>query len=518
MFSGSLRQKLLTLIGIAQISLILVSIYSLYKIVGQSTHSIDSLGLNIEQVETISHIKAEFGKQIQEWKNTIIRGEKKEDNEKHFDAFKKSAGTIIEKSDKLKSLLPSNKAAIIEDFKNRQLDLVSKYKESHTLYLNPTNFNPKEADKFVKGKDRNVSDGLLELEKQISVESIQEAKATIKKSEQITIVILLLASAIVFTISLLYISKVVKTINDISNGLKSTFSSVINSTEKMHEVSLVLDQASHEQAASLQETTSSMEEINSMIQETTSNSLEMQKVSEAGLTAAKKGQSVIQDMLTSMRDIQDNNGSVISFVNQTNAEIARMNDMIKEIEQKTAIINDIVFQTKLLSFNASVEAARAGEQGKGFAVVAEEVGNLAKMSGDASKEISELIDKSTKTVEEIMLKTKSSIDTVEKNSLQSIEKGIAISNACSSEFSKIMENTQVVTSKIIEVTTATQEQSKGVSEVNKAVSQLDELTHKNTQLAQDCSRTADDLKNQSVELDGYVTKLMSILHGSESSV
>jgi hypothetical protein len=72
MFNGSLRQKLLIHIGIAQVSLILVSVFSLYKIVGQSTHSIDSFGMNIEQVETISHIKAEFGKQIQEWKNTQL--------------------------------------------------------------------------------------------------------------------------------------------------------------------------------------------------------------------------------------------------------------------------------------------------------------------------------------------------------------------------------------------------------------------------------------------------------------
>lgn len=517
MFSGSLRQKLLFLIAGAQILLILLSIVSLYAIVGQASSSIDNLGKNIKQVETISAIKAEFGKQIQEWKNTIIRGEKKESNDKHFSSFQDSANAIIEKSNTLKSLLDSEKSAVVDDFQKNQEELRAKYKEAHEKYLNPNDFKPKDADDHVKGKDRKVSEGLLELEKQISVESIQEAKESLVKSEKMTVAILLLVSIVVFGISLIYISKVVKTISDISIGLKNTFSSVVDSTGKMHEVAEVLNHASHEQAASLQETTSSMEEINSMIQETTANSLEMQKVSEAGLMAAKKGQTVIQDMLNSMGDIKNNNSFVINFVNQTNSEIARMNEMIKEIEQKTAIINDIVFQTKLLSFNASVEAARAGEQGKGFAVVAEEVGNLAKMSGDASKEISELIDKSTKAVEEIMIKTKESVGKVEKDSNYSIEKGVEISNACSNEFSKIMENTQVVTSKIVEVTTASQEQSKGVNEVNKAVAQLDE-THKNTQLAQDCTRTADDLKNQSVELDTHVAKLMSILHGSSNHV
>ena len=60
---------------------------------------------------------------------------------------------------------------------------------------------------------------------------------------------------------------------------------------------------------------------------------------------------------------------------------------MEQIKDKVNIINDIVFQTKLLSFNASVEAARAGENGKGFAVVAEEVGNLASVSGKAANEI-----------------------------------------------------------------------------------------------------------------------------------
>ena len=74
---------------------------------------------------------------------------------------------------------------------------------------------------------------------------------------------------------------------------------------------------------------------------------------------------------------------------------------IKSIEEKTKVINDIVFQTKLLSFNASVEAARAGEQGKGFAVVAEEVGNLATMSGTSAEEISKLLESSISHIESI---------------------------------------------------------------------------------------------------------------------
>ncbi|MCX7978832.1 MAG: methyl-accepting chemotaxis protein, partial [Bdellovibrionaceae bacterium] len=72
--------------------------------------------------------------------------------------------------------------------------------------------------------------------------------------------------------------------------------------------------------------------------------------------------------------------------------------VIRQVAKKTEVINEIVFQTKLLSFNASVEAARAGEAGKGFAVVAEEVGKLAKMSGDAATEISQIVEKGLSAV------------------------------------------------------------------------------------------------------------------------
>ncbi|MHA0111674.1 methyl-accepting chemotaxis protein, partial [Klebsiella pneumoniae] len=77
-----------------------------------------------------------------------------------------------------------------------------------------------------------------------------------------------------------------------------------------------------------------------------------------------------------------------------NSQLQSISNIIGEISAKTNIINDIVFKTQLLSFNASIEAARAGQHGRGFAVVAEEVGNLAQMSGNAAKEIRALLEDS----------------------------------------------------------------------------------------------------------------------------
>ena len=73
--------------------------------------------------------------------------------------------------------------------------------------------------------------------------------------------------------------------------------------------------------------------------------------------------------------------------------------IIQEIEDKTKAIDEIVFQTKLLSFNASVEAERAGEHGRGFSVVAQEVGNLAQLSGKSAAEINEILKRKYKSGE-----------------------------------------------------------------------------------------------------------------------
>jgi len=117
-----------------------------------------------------------------------------------------------------------------------------------------------------------------------------------------------------------------------------------------------------------------------------------------------------------------------------------MSTIISEIENKTKIINEIVFQTKLLSFNASVEAARAGEQGKGFAVVAEEVGNLAELSGKAATEITSMLDSGLAKVNDIAVGTKRRVGEISTEGSQKITSSKRIIEDSKQVLDSILEN------------------------------------------------------------------------------
>ena len=107
-----------------------------------------------------------------------------------------------------------------------------------------------------------------------------------------------------------------------------------------------------------------------------------------------EGKNIVSAMVSSSQSIKDGSEVFKEQMNESLSELSKTLLVIQEIANKTKLINEIVFQTKLLSFNASVEAARAGEHGKGFAVVAEEIGKLAKVSGSSSEEIAKIVERS----------------------------------------------------------------------------------------------------------------------------
>lgn len=307
--------------------------------------------------------------------------------------------------------------------------------------------------------------------------------------------------------------KLTKTIDEVIENLSENSTQVNSAAGKIAASSEELSHAVTEQAASLEETAASIEEMSSMVQKNSTNASEATSLAEQSKGNASRGQKVVENMIHAIDDINQSNQNIMVQINESNQQISEIINVIKEIESKTKVINDIVFQTKLLSFNASVEAARAGEQGKGFAVVAEEVGSLAQMSGNAAEEIAVLLDNSIHKVESIVKNTQEKVDGLVKEGRSKVETGTRIAKECGDVLETIVENTTLVTKMVEEISTASKEQSLGVQEITKAMNMLDQVTHTNTASSEEAASAAEELSAQATSLKGVVDLLVVTIKG-----
>jgi methyl-accepting chemotaxis protein len=256
--------------------------------------------------------------------------------------------------------------------------------------------------------------------------------------------------------------------------------------------------------------------MNAMVKKNAEVSIRAAHLSKQSESKALHGQVVVRDMITAITEINSSNNNIMESVNESNKRMQEIVLVIQAIGNKTKVINDIVFQTKLLSFNASVEAARAGENGKGFAVVAEEIGNLAQMSGVASKDISSMLDESITNVEAIVKETKFTVENLIEEGRNKVALGTKVANECGIVLNDIVTNISQVTIMSNEISMASDEQSRGVHEVSKAMGQLDRMTQQNAAAAQSSAQSADELSKQSETMKGLVQDLLSTIEGSKT--
>ncbi|MGA1931845.1 methyl-accepting chemotaxis protein [Arcobacter sp. YIC-464] len=218
-----------------------------------------------------------------------------------------------------------------------------------------------------------------------------------------------------------------------------------------------LNSSALSQAASIEETAASIEETTASIREISSQAITMQELSKETLTYANEGKNLAQKTQNSMEEI---------------------NNATQEINEAITIIDQIAFQTNILSLNAAVEAATAGEAGKGFAVVAQEVRNLAGRSADAAREIKELVEKANLKASE------------GKNSSEMMIEG----------FSKLNEKIENTSEIISSVTNSTQEQSRTISQINEAITKIDQLTQENAKVATNAKDIASKTNDIALEI------------------
>lgn len=520
MKNWSLNAKIYFIIFIMALGLGSVSAIGIYEM-----YSINSILEKITQERLTNLLKthnimSHFYIQIINERNYVLN--------ESVEARKANKDHLVQRNQELQEMIATRKlTSSPEGLKDLE--------EFHGVYTKWVEFNKQIQELVDTGKSKEASALIAETGRQLRLQGedilhrmnerdkkrmddeTKTAAATYSNAKTVVTMTSLLALGLGLTLAISTLRKVSNTIDQVINNLSENSEQVTSAAGQIAASSEELSQAVTEQAASLEETASSIEEMSSMVQKNAENSRQATDIAGGSMSSAAKGQKVVVNMINAIDDINSSNRNIMNQINHSNQQISEIVNVIKEIETKTKVINDIVFQTKLLSFNASVEAARAGEQGKGFAVVAEEVGNLAQMSGNAADEISGLLDSSIHKVEAIVKETKEKVEILIKEGSLKVEAGTQIARECGDVLEEIVSNTSKVTKMTDEISTACQEQSLGVQEITRAMNQLDQVTQTNSTTSEETASAAEQLSAQAVSLKNVVDLLVVTIKGGENT-
>lgn len=246
---------------------------------------------------------------------------------------------------------------------------------------------------------------------------------------------------------------IIESTSGVIRQIEASSKMVADGSSRMSDNSTTLSQAATEQAATVEELNASIVEISSNISANADSADKAKGLSDDCRTIVDEGSAKMSDMLHAMEEI-----------NETSSKIA---NIIKAIE-------DISFQTNILSLNASIEAARAGEAGKGFAVVAGEVGQLAAKTAEAAKNTTALI----------------------KTALSAVENGTVMANETAKMLDKIVSETDDTAKVIDQIADASREQADSVKQILVGMDQISTSVQMTSGSSAECAASAEELSGQ----------------------
>lgn len=267
-------------------------------------------------------------------------------------------------------------------------------------------------------------------------------------------------------------------IRPLSQSIREIFEASENTASAASQISAAsqaLAEGAGNQAAALEQTSASLEEMSSMTKRNEAHARDAKEIAAKTRIAADAGLAEMKEMSEAV------------------SAIRASGDNISEI-LKT--IDEIAFQTNILALNAAVEAARAGEAGLGFAVVADEVRNLAQRSALAARETGDRI----------------------AESLEKSVRGVQVCGKVSERLSEIAQHARRADEIVAEIATASSEQSSGIVQINTAVSQMDRITQSNAAGAEEEASAAASLKHEALSLKRSVEDLVSRIGGENSRI
>lgn len=288
--------------------------------------------------------------------------------------------------------------------------------------------------------------------------------------EKIVLAIVIVSVVLGLFIGFLLSRMIIAQITKVVDGLTSGEEKVSLASDQVSSSSLHVADGASQQAAAIEETSSSLEEILSMTKQNDLNANQANNLMKETKAVVENANQSIAELSVSMQEI--------STANEETSKIIKT-------------IDEIAFQTNLLALNAAVEAARAGEAGAGFAVVADEVRSLAMRAAEAATNTTGLIE-----------------GTIEK-----VKQGETLMEQADKAFHEVSDKTLKVSSLVSEIATASHEQTSGIDQVNKAVTEMDHVVQQNAANSEESASAAEELKTLADITRAYVNELRMLVGG-----
>ena len=456
---------------------------------------------NNAQEHAMADLLSTFKSQVQEWKDTLLRGKNPKKLTQYWGAFQKRERDVMNKAKQLQAALPEGGSKMILDkFIVAHSKMGERYHKAFDDFT-AANFDSAVGDASVAGMDREPSELLAEATKKIESDNAVIAAQTSEDAKQAVIIsfVSMLAACGVGLIGSIWVSRsitlplneavkiaqtvasgdltshvrvkskdetgqLLQALKDMNDSLVGIVGEVRSGTETIATASnqiakgnLDLSSRTEHQASALEETAASMEELTSTVRRNADNARQANILAVSASEVAVKGGSVVSQVVETMGSINGSSTKIVDII---------------------GVIDGIAFQTNILALNAAVEAARAGEQGRGFAVVASEVRTLAQRSAAAAKEIKALIG--------------DSVTKVDLGSKLVDQEGITMG--------EIVASIKMVTDIMVEIASASQEQTSGIDQINIAVIEMDNVTQQNAALVEQAAAATQSLQDQTANL------------------
>ena len=501
MSNRSIGARMATALGLVLALLLgaaLFGIAALYSSLGTYETTVQE---RVAQEREVSRMENEFKTQVQEWKNTLLRGEDSRKRELHWAAFQASEKRVADAAKALEpQLTDAQEKAALQKFTQAHAQMAQGYRKGFEVFQS-LGFVPSAGDADVADIDQGPAKLLTALSEQVAASSAtiaEQAALSARRALISSLVALALVTALGGCAGWLLTRSVVRplrvavsvankvaagdltttievdgkdeparllealrtmqeNLENVVSGVRSNAEGVASASAEIAQGNVDLSMRTEEQASSLDETTSSMQQLQATVQQNASNAQRASELAKSGASVAQRGGDVVTQMVTVVQGIQDSS--------------RRISDII-------GVIDSIAFQTNILALNAAVEAARAGEQGRGFAVVASEVRNLATRSASAAREIKALI----------------------QTSVERVQAGSDLARNAGSTMGEVVSSIQGVSALMDEISQASAAQTSDMLRVTQAIVRMDETTQQNAALVEESAAAAGSLSGQARQL------------------